>query len=104
MTRSRTLLAAAALLGLSGASALAAPLVVTNQGENFAVTYADDYTGNIVGGGTVRTEGNSRNLRIIYDDAQFARRPAGLPVFRGGSEGDVAYLPAPAVHGLMAAR
>ncbi|MXP63066.1 hypothetical protein E0493_06825 [Roseomonas sp. M0104] len=104
MIRSRTLLATAALLGLSGASALAAPLTVTGQGENFAVAYADDYTGNILGGGTVRTEGNSRNLRIIHDDARFAQRPAGLPVFQGGSEGDVAYLPAPATAGLRAAR
>jgi len=104
MTRSRTLLAAAALLGLSGASALAAPLTVTNQGENFAVSYADDYTGNILGGGMVRTEGKGRNLQIFYDDPQFARRAPGLPVFVGGSQGDVAYLPAPAGQGLMAAR
>ncbi|MDJ0386922.1 hypothetical protein QMO56_02245 [Roseomonas sp. E05] len=104
MTRFPTFLAAAALLGLSGASALAAPLTVTNQGENFAVTYADDYTGNILGGGLVQVEGRGRNLQIIYDDARFARRPAGFPVFLGGSEGDVAYLPTPTASGLLAAR
>jgi hypothetical protein len=104
MTAFRTLLAATALLGAATAAASAAPLAVTSQGESFAVEYAPDYTGNIVGGGFVRTEGNNRSLRIIHEDASFARQSAGIPVFIGGSEGNVAYLPASGASNTLAAR
>jgi hypothetical protein len=104
MSALRTLLAATALLGAASATATAAPLAVTSQGENFAVDYAPDYTGNIVGGGFVRTEGNNRSLRIIHQDPSFARQAAGIPVFTGGSEGNVAYLPASRASSSLAVR
>ncbi|MFD1109939.1 hypothetical protein [Pseudoroseomonas ludipueritiae] len=104
MSTFRTLLAATALLGAASAAASAAPLTVTNQGENFAVSYAPGYTGNIVGGGFVRLEGNNRSLRIIHEDASFARQAAGIPVFTGGSEGNVAYLPTSGASNTLAAR
>ncbi|MFC7557392.1 hypothetical protein ACFQU7_41985 [Pseudoroseomonas wenyumeiae] len=40
---------------------------------------------------------------IAYSDPSFAHRSAGIPVFTGGSEGGVAYLPA-ASSSAMAAR
>lgn len=104
MSAFRTLLAATALLGAASAAASAAPLTVTSQGENFAVEYAPDYTGNIVGGGFVRLQGNNQSLRIIHDDASFARQASGIPVFTGGSEGHVAYLPASGASNTLAAR
>jgi hypothetical protein len=66
MNAFRTLLAAVALMG-TGTSASAAPLAVVNQGES---------------------------QQISYSDSRFAQHAAGIPVFTGGSEGDVAYLPA----------
>lgn len=104
MSAFRTLLAATALLGAASAAATAAPLAVTSQGENFAVDYAPDYTGNIVGGGFVRLEGNNQSLRIIHQDDRFARQAAGTPVFTGGSEGSVAYLPTSGASNTLAAR
>jgi hypothetical protein len=103
MSSIRTLLAAAALVGLSGATAFATPLTVVNQGENFAVEYDAGYTGNIVGGGTVRVAGQGESQVIAYSDPGFANRSAGIPVFTGGSEGSVAYLPV-ASSAAMAAR
>ncbi|RMI17071.1 hypothetical protein EBE87_24105 [Pseudoroseomonas wenyumeiae] len=103
MTSFRTLLAATALLGLSGATAFAAPLNVVNQGENVSVEYDAGYTGNIVGGGAVRVAGQGESQMIAYSAPSFAHRSAGIPVFTGGSEGGVAYLPA-ASSAAMAAR
>jgi hypothetical protein len=94
MTAFRTLLAAAALLGATASStAFAAPLSVVNQGENFSVQYEAGFTGNIVGGGAVRVAGQGESQEIRYSDSRFDYRAAGIPVFTGGSEGDVAYLP-----------
>jgi hypothetical protein len=93
MTAFRTLLAAAALLGAASASAFAAPLGVVNQGEAFSVQYEEGYTGNIVGGGAVRVAGQGESQQIRYSDSHFAQHAAGIPVFTGGSEGDVTYLP-----------
>lgn len=104
MSASRTLLAAAALMGLAAGSAMAQPLTVTGRGENFAVTYDESYTGNVVGGGAVRTEGNGQNLRIVHEDARFAHRSAGIPIFEGGSEGNVVYLPPAVANTSLAAR
>jgi hypothetical protein len=103
MSSFRTLLAAAALLGLSGATAFATPLTVVSQGENFLVQYDAGYTGNIVGGGTVRIAGQGESQVIAYSDPSFTNRSAGIPVFTGGSEGSVAYLPV-ASSSTMAAR
>lgn len=103
MNATRTLFTAAALAGLFGA-AQAAPLSVTGQGENFGVTYADDHRGNILGGGAVRVEGNSRDLRIVHEDSRFTRRARGIPVDLGGGNGDLAYLPAPVAAGMIASR
>jgi hypothetical protein len=95
MTAIRSLLAAAALLTTTaGSTAFAAPLPVVNQGESFSVRYEDSYTGNIVGGGAVRIAGQGESQQISYGDSRFAQHAAGIPVFTGGSEGDVAYLPA----------
>jgi predicted secreted protein len=104
MSSIRTLLAAAALVGLSGATAFATPLTVVSQGENFSVQYDAGYTGNIVGGGTVRIAGQGESQVIAYSDPSFANRSAGIPVFTGGSEGSVAYLPADASASQLAVR
>lgn len=103
MTAFRTLLAAAALIGASS-TAFAAPLTVVNQGENFSVQYEEGYTANIVGGGAVRVIGNGESQEIAYVDSSFAHRTAGIPVFVGGAEGSVAYVPAAPSSSLMAAR
>jgi hypothetical protein len=92
MINFRTLLAAAALIGASS-TAFAAPLTVVNQGESFAVEYAEGYTGNIVGGGAVRVAGQGESQQIAHLDGRFVEQTAGIPVFVGGSEGTVAYLP-----------
>jgi hypothetical protein len=93
MTNLRTLAAALAFFGAAAATASAAPLTVSGNGDTFAVQYDSAYTGNIVGGGFVATEGNNNTLRIIRQDDGFARSAAGIPVFTGGSDGSVAYLP-----------
>jgi hypothetical protein len=96
--------AAAALISLSAASAFAAPLTVLSQGETFAVQYDAGYTGNVVGGGAVRVSGQGESQQIAHVDPAFAHRAAGIPVFVGGSDGYVAYLPAAPSTSLMAAR
>jgi hypothetical protein len=104
MTSFRTLLAAALLMGASS-TAFAAPLTVVSQGENFSVQYEEGYTGNIVGGGAVQVTGQGESQQIAYANPGFANRSAGIPVFVGGSEGSVAYVPAmPSSSTLMAAR
>ncbi|EHL98822.1 hypothetical protein HMPREF9946_03466 [Acetobacteraceae bacterium AT-5844] len=66
---------------------------VTGKGENFAVEYDPGYTGNIVGGG----DRIARQLTGDATQAEYAnpvaRQAPGTPVFRGGREGDVVYLP-----------
>jgi hypothetical protein len=94
MTAFRTLLAAAAFLGTAvSSSAFAAPLSMVNQGEAFSVQYEEGYTGNIVGGGAVRVAGQGESQQISYSDSRFEQHAAGIPVFTGGSEGDVAHVP-----------
>jgi hypothetical protein len=92
----KTVLSAALLAtGLLGAAAAQAEeMQVINQGEQFEVHYPAGYTGNIVGGGAVRVTGNGESQQIAHLDRRFAQQPAGIPVFVGGSEGTVAYLPA----------
>lgn len=80
-----------AVLATAGTS-FAQDLTVNGTGENFSVSYAPSYTGNIVGGGTVRLLGNGESLQVQYENNRFAHRAAGIPVFQGGSEGDIAYL------------
>jgi hypothetical protein len=72
MTTFRSLFAAAALMG-AAANASAAPLTVTGTGT-----------------GT----GTGESQQIAHLDRRFAQQPAGIPIFVGGSEGTVAYLPA----------
>jgi hypothetical protein len=104
MNAFRTLLAAAALVGASS-TAFAAPLTVVDQGEAFSVQHEAGYTSNIVGGGgTVSLTSNGESQEITYANASFAQRTAGIPVFVGGSEGNVAYAPAAPSASLMAAR
>ncbi|MXP62303.1 hypothetical protein E0493_02920 [Roseomonas sp. M0104] len=103
MTASRTLFAAAALLGMSGTLAQAQDaLTVTGTGENFAVSYAAEHTGNILGGGFAKVVDQGRNSRIVYADPALGQKASGLPVFTGGQEGAVVYLPAPAAPLTMA--
>jgi hypothetical protein len=94
--------AAAALISLSSASAFADPLTVSSQGENFSVQYDAGEVGNIVGGGAIRVIGQGESQQIVHVDALSASRAVGIPVFTGGSEGDVAYLPAGSL--MMASR
>ncbi|MBO1077239.1 hypothetical protein [Roseomonas marmotae] len=96
--------AAAALISLSAASAFATPLTVLSQGETFAVQYDPSDTGSIVGGGAVRVMGQGESQQITHVEARFAHRMAGIPVFTGGSEGGIAYLPAGASSSVMASR
>jgi hypothetical protein len=104
MTPFRTLLAAAALISAAASStAFAAPLTVTGTGESFAVQYDEHYTGNIVGGGAVASETRGKDNRVVYVQPNQSRS-AGIPVQRGGSEGDVAYLPQVSPAARMAAR
>ncbi|MBO1075442.1 hypothetical protein [Roseomonas marmotae] len=91
-----TTAAAALLVSFSAASAFATPLTVLGQGENFSVQYEESYTGNIVGGGAVHVMGQGESQQIVHVEARFAPHAAGIPVFTGGSEGGVAYLPATA--------
>jgi hypothetical protein len=94
MSRIASLAAAAALLGFSAAAASAAePITVLSQGENFAVSYAPGYEGNVLGGGAVRVEGQGESQRIAYADGSLARRVPGLAVQVGGGNGDIVYLP-----------
>jgi hypothetical protein len=104
MTPFRTLLAAAALISAAANStAFAAPLTVTGTGESFAVQYDEHYAGNIVGGGAVASETRGKDNRVVYAQANHAMT-AGVPVFVGGSEGTVAYLPAQNQTQLLASR
>lgn len=100
---SRFTAAAAALISLSAASAFAAPLTVVSQGENFSVQYDAGHTGNIVGGGAIRVLGQGESQQFVHVDLSSANRAAGIPVFTGGSEGDVVYLPTSA-SSMMASR
>jgi hypothetical protein len=104
MNAFRTLLAAAALLGSAGTTAYSAPLTLVNQGENVSVEYDTGYTGNIVGGGAVSVTCQGESQQISYNDSRFEQHAAGIPVFTGGSEGDVAYLPVVSSTTQMAAR
>jgi hypothetical protein len=104
MTPFRTLLAAAALIGVAAsATASAAPLTVTGTGESFAVQYDERYTGNIVGGGAVASETRGKDNRVVYAQANHAMT-TGVPVFVGGSEGTVAYMPIQNPTQLLASR
>ena len=103
----RNSMIAAALLStgmaLGATSALHAQEAVINQGEQFHVSYPAGYTGNIVGGGDTVTVTSGRYPQVTYTGA-FHENSAGIPVFTGGSEGGVAYLPAPATAGTVANR
>jgi hypothetical protein len=104
MTAVRSLLAAAALMGAAAAaSASAAPLTVIGTGESFVAQYDETYTGNIVGGGVIASETRGKDNRVVYVQPNQSRS-AGIPVQRGGSEGDVAYLPQVSPAARMAAR
>ena len=101
-----TMLAAALLaagMSLGATSALHAQEAVINQGEQFHVSYPAGYTGNIVGGGESVTVTAGRFPQVSYTDPNFVA-PHGIPVFVGGTEGTVAYLPAPVPSTLLATR
>lgn len=78
-------------------------LTVTGTGENFAVEYGADYRGNIVGGGSTQIQGGGQDEHIIYRDATFTQRRAGVAKDTGG-EGHLVYLPLVSSTGRMSAR
>jgi hypothetical protein len=51
----------------------------------------------------VRVTGQGESQEIAYGDSRFAHRAAGISVFTGGSEGDVACQPVMAA-AVLAAR
>lgn len=104
MNTPRTLLAAAALLGLAGTAQAQDTIQVVGQGENFAVRYAPEYGGNILGGGFVREVALGQNSRILYADQGIGQKAPGIPTFVGGQNGEVVYLPAPAARMSVASR
>ena len=104
MNAIRILLPAAALLGFATLAQAQEPFTVASQGESFAVEYAADYRGNILGGGVAHFEGQGRNATVRYADPTLGRRAAGLAVDRGGQNGDVVYLPLPQRASTLAAR
>jgi len=71
----------------------AQPLTVLDEGENFTVAYDPSYEGNVAGGGRVQIADDGEMLQIQYRDGSFAMQAPGVPVFIGGSEGNIAYLP-----------
>jgi hypothetical protein len=92
----RTALLSAALLtaGLTGAASAADVFPVMSQGESFSVDYSNDMN-NIVGGGFARAISGGQEVRISYANPNIGNKSPGIPVFVGGSEGNVAYLMAP---------
>jgi hypothetical protein len=101
MNSIRTLLAALLVAGAAGAAQAQEPFQVTGRGENFAVEYAPDYTGNIVGGGEVLTTTTGKDPRVVYADPNVSQT-AGIPSFTGGSQGDVVYTAPAAAPAMMA--
>lgn len=93
----------AAGLALGATSTLHAQEAVVNQGEQFHVSYPAGYTGNIVGGGETVTVTAGRYPQVNYTGA-FHEASAGIPVFVGGNEGGVAYLPTPEASAHLATR
>jgi predicted secreted protein len=92
----RTALLSAVLLttGLAGAASAADSFPVFSQGESFSADYSHDMN-NIVGGGFASASGG-QDVRISYANPNIGNKAAGIPVFVGGSQGDVAYVVAPA--------
>jgi len=103
MKITRALAAALALATMAGVAQAQEPLTVTGYGENFAVRYADDYTGNIVGGGYAHFVNQGQETQIAYANPHLGRHSPGIPVDLGGDE-DVAYLPQPAAPTRLATR
>lgn len=104
MNTTHTLLTAVTLLGFASLAHAQEPFTVTSEGENFAVHYSREYSGNILGGGFAEFEGQGRNSTIRYADPTVGQQAAGLPVDLGGGNGDVVYLPLPLRPSSLAAR
>jgi hypothetical protein len=51
--------------------------------------------GNIVGGGFADASGGGQDVRISYANPNIGNRSAGVPVFTGGTEGNVAFIVMP---------
>ncbi|HWX49392.1 MAG TPA: hypothetical protein VNZ61_15160 [Roseomonas sp.] len=99
----RALLATGALLGFAGTAQAQDAFAVTGIGENFAVRYAPDYRGNVLGGGSTNLRDGGESLQIHYPDVLAPRPSAGIPAFVGGKEGDILYRPLPVGSTTMAA-
>lgn len=68
------------------------PLVVTGQGENFAVAYPPGHDENVLGGGRIAVAGNGESGTIRYLDPGAAHPVPGVPVATGGESGGVDYI------------
>lgn len=102
MSKTRNLFGALALT-ISAGMAQAQMLTITGTGENFAVEYAPDHVGNIVGGGPVTLTGGAQDGLILYQDMSFAQRRAGIARDMGG-ESPLVYLPQVPAATMMSAR
>jgi hypothetical protein len=86
-------LSAILALGVPLTAFAAEPFPVMSQGESFSVDYSNDRN-NIVGDGFATATGGE-DVHISYANPNIGNRAAGIPVFVGGSEGDVAYIVMP---------
>jgi hypothetical protein len=80
--------------GFAGAASAAEIFPVMSKGESFSVDYSHDQN-NIVGGGFASANGGGQEVRISYADPSIGNKPAGIPVFVGGMQGNVAYIVMP---------
>jgi len=94
MPKQAKVIAAAALLGLTGASMVSAQVVPGHmQGESFSVSTDPSRTNNLVGGGHLRTTGGGDDMQIQYEKTFTGASSAGIPSWSGGQNGDVVYTP-----------
>ncbi|MBI0432955.1 hypothetical protein [Roseomonas sp. KE0001] len=89
----KILLSSMLIAGMAG-TAMAAPLTVTSEGENFHVEYSND-GGNILGGGPVQVIGRGQTARYLHAPDAPAQR-GWYAEFQGqGESGAIVYVPAP---------
>ncbi|MBC9176669.1 hypothetical protein [Pseudoroseomonas ludipueritiae] len=102
MNKTWSFLGALALI-LPAGLAQAQTLTITGTGESFAVDYGSGHDSNILGGGAVQLQGGGQDGRIVYQDATFVQRRAGIAMDPGG-EGQLVYLPPVPTSTMMSAR
>jgi hypothetical protein len=104
MIKSLPFAAALALAATLLPAGPAAAMRFTNQGEQASVEYDAGDRGNILGGGSLRIEGQGESQRIAYDEPRLARPVPGLARAAGGSEGEITYLPLDTAQPMLARR